>query len=96
MLRKYHLLGLYVPKNYEKSFQSLVKWALLRIADYHLNQIGAKENCKFALNNYQRAEAELYDHLLSHPIEAKAGIMKAQEGQRKAREALEAKIFAEE
>ena len=148
MLGKCQLLGLGVPKNYEKAFQSLVKWALisnenaealyllgdmyyeglyveedkiqayelyqeawnavqadysrtgaqalLRIADYRLNQIGDKENCKFALNNYLRAEAGLYDYLLSHPIEARAGILKAQEGQRKAREALETKIFSEE
>lgn len=148
MLGKCQLLGLGVPRNYEKAFQALVKWALisydkaealyllgdmyyeglyvkedkvqayelyqeawnaeetdysrvgvqalLRIADYRLNQIGDKEHCKFALNNYLRAETGLYDYLLSHPAEARAGIMKAQEGQRKAREALEAKILSEE
>lgn len=148
MLGKCQLLGLGVPRNYEKAFQALVKWALisdnkaealymlgdmyyeelyveedkvqayelyqeawnaeetdysragaqalLRIADYQLNQIGDKENCKFALNNYLRAEAGLYDYLLSHPIEARAGINKAQEGQCKARQAIEKKTFDDE
>ena len=148
MLGKCQLLGLGVPRNYEKAFQTLAKWALiakenaqalsllgdmyyeglyaeedkvqayelyrkawqvddvedtpmsaqilLRLGDYRLNQIGDKEYCHFALICYQHAETCFYDHILSHPIEARAGIIKAQEGQRKAREALETKLFSEE
>ena len=60
----------------------------MRMADYKLDRMGEEEDCHYALSCYQRAESDSYDYMLSHPKEAEECILRAKEGQKKARRKL--------
>lgn len=99
--------GYYLPRNETKAYYMYLRCLsmidedtpadtagplYLRLGKVFLYGIGAEQDCKFALECYQKAEAYLYDVLKSGDDTYRNSWQEAIEGQMKARESLVAEL----